>query len=491
MNENIKLTEQEIIRREKLKKYEDLGVETFKKFDHEKINIYSNEIIDKYSNFTKDDLLEKQIKLIVAGRVLTQRGPFIVIQDTNGKIQLYIDKKELEEQKETLALLDIGDIIYVKGTLMKTMKGELTIKVNFFDLLTKGLTPLAEKYHGLVDVEERYRKRYLDLISNPNIKEIFWTRTKIISKIREFFDKQNFMEVETPMLHSILGGANAQPFKTYHNSLSSSFNLRIATELPLKKLLVGGIDRVYEIGRIFRNEGIDTTHNPEFTSIEFYQAYSNLEIMMEQTENLIKFIAKELGLSKIKNHDVEIDLLSDFKKINMVDAVSEATKVDFRNIDLEKATEIAKAYKIKVEKYFKVGHIINELFELLIEKTLVQPTFVMGHPIEVSPLAACSKDKRFTERAELFINTKEYANMFTELNDPLDQRRRFEAQFEEKESGNEEASEIDEDFLNALEYGLPPAGGCGIGIDRLVMLLTQKESIREVILFPTLKKKQL
>lgn len=313
-------------------------------------------------------------------------------------------------------------------------------------------------------------------------------RTKIIKTIREYFDSLGYLEVDTPVLHPILGGAAAKPFITYYNALSKNFYLRIATELPLKKLLVAGLERVYEIGRIFRNEGVDTTHNPEFTSIEFYEAYSDVYGMMNRTEELFKFLCKKLNIKKVKFNGKDIEFKFPFNRINMVDAVSEKIGLDVRNLSNEEAIKVAKKHGIKVEKYYTLGHIINDLFEKYIEETLIQPTFVYGHPIEISPLAVKDeKDPRFTHRAELFINTKEFANMFTELTDPIDQLERFEAQLSEKEAGNEEANEIDWDFVNALEYGMCPAGGCGIGIDRLVMLLTENDSIREVLLFPQLK----
>ncbi|MGZ9755952.1 lysine--tRNA ligase [Mycoplasma sp. 246B] len=484
-----KYSEQEQIRRKKLQIYEQLGVEAFAKADNLKELSYSDDIEKAYSNVTKEHLEEKSHFLAIAGRIMTMRGPFILLKDYHGKMQVYFNKKQDEQLAKLVDTLDLGDIIYVEGSVMKTNTGAVTVKATHIKLLTKALKPLPDKYHGLSDVEERYRKRYVDLIVNDEVKDVFWTRTKIISQIRKYFDALEYMEVETPFLNDYLSGAAARPFTTHHNALDQEFILRIATEIPLKKLVVGGIDRVYEIGRIFRNEGIDTTHNPEFTSIEFYEAYSNLEGMMNRTETLLKTIARNLGKEKVINKGVEIDLSKPFKRLDMVDAVSEATNVDFRNISLEQAIEVAKNNGVKIQKFFKLGHIINELFEELIEKTLIQPTFVYGHPIEISPLTAKSKDPRFTERAELFINTKEYANMYTELSDPIDQLQRFQEQLQEKENGNDEASDIDWDFVDSLEYGMPPTGGCGIGIDRLTMLFTEKDSIRDVLLFPTLKRK--
>ncbi|VEU70024.1 lysine--tRNA ligase [Mycoplasmopsis glycophila] len=485
-----KFTEQEQVRRNKLDFYKEKGVEAFAKADNLKALSYSDEIESKYAPFSKEELAEKAESVAVTGRVMTKRGPFIVLQDYHGRIQIYFNKKENVELTEIVDSFDLGDIIYVVGQVMKTNTGEVSVKATEIKLLTKALKPLPDKFHGLSDVEEKYRRRYVDLITNEESKKVFWTRTKIISEIRSYFDNLEYMEVETPFLHDYLSGASARPFKTHHNALDQEFVLRIATEIPLKKLLVGGIDRVYEIGRIFRNEGIDTTHNPEFTSIEFYEAYTNLEGMMNRTEELIKRIAHKLNKTTVINKGVEIDLTKPFNRIDMVEAVSEATGHNFREISFEEAVEVAKKHGVKIQKFHQLGHIINELFEELIEKTLIQPTFVYGHPIEISPLTAKGDDPRFTERAELFINTKEYANMYTELSDPIDQLERFEAQLEEKNNGNDEASDIDWDFIDAIEYGMPPAGGCGIGIDRLTMLMAEKDSIRDVLLFPTMKKKQ-
>ncbi|UVD81712.1 lysine--tRNA ligase [Mycoplasma iguanae] len=484
-----KFSEQELVRRDKLAKYKEMNINPFA--ETEKISDNSKTILEKFDIFSKEELIQKKAEISVAGRIITSRGPFIIIQDLYGKLQLYFNKKEYPKLNELVETFDLGDIIFARGFVMKTNTGQVSLHVDDIKLLTKSLKPLPEKYHGLVDVEERYRRRYLDLLTSEESKNIFISRTKIISFIRKYFDSQDYLEVDTPVLQPILGGASAKPFTTHHNALDMPFYLRIATELPLKKLLVGGLEKVYEIGRIFRNEGVDTTHNPEFTSIEFYEAYSNLESMVQQTENLIKSLAHYLNKTEIEYDNKTIYLNKPFARINMVEATSKAVGVDLKEISLVDAKKIAQKHNIKVEKYFTVGHIINELFEELIEKTLIQPTFVYGHPIEISPLAKNnSLDARFTDRAELFINTKEYANMFTELNDPIDQLKRFEDQLKERESGNDEASEIDLDFIEALEYGMPPAGGCGIGIDRLVMLFTQKMSIREVLLFPHLKNKK-
>ena len=480
-----KFTEIEKIRREKITKIKELGFLPWSRNVDYVDN--SKTLHEKFNNLSKEELEKQKNISSTVGRIMTMRGPFIICQDSEGIVQAYVSK---DIDNKIIDLLDIGDIIRFEGIVMKTNTGTISIRASKLEILSKSLKPLPEKFHGLKDVEERYRRRYLDLIMNNEVKKTFWTRTKIISLIRSYFDGLNYMEVETPVLQSILGGAAARPFETFHNALHMDFYLRIATELPLKRLLVGGIDRVYEIGRIFRNEGIDTTHNPEFTSIEFYEAYSNLEGMIERTESLISNIAKKLDKEKIEYNGKQISLKTPFNRINMVDEVSKATGKDFRKISLDEAKEIAKKHKIKLEKYFTTGHIINELFEILIEEKLVQPTFVIGHPIEISPLAATNiDDPRFTDRAELFIDGREYANMFTELNDPIDQLNRLEEQMKERESGNDEANEIDLDFVESLEYGMPPAGGCGIGIDRLVMLFTGKHSIREVLLFPHLKNK--
>lgn len=484
-----KFTEQEQIRRNKIASLKEKNLLAFASTI--KPNFTSQELIDQYDKLSREEIESKNVNVILNGRVIAQRGPFIVLQDKNATIQAYINKTGdvLDANSlEVIKQLDLGDIVSVSGLLSKTHTNALMIKASKVSLLTKALKPLPDKFHGLSDVEERYRHRYVDMIVNPEVKKTFMLRTKIIKTIREYFDSLGYLEVDTPVLHPILGGAAAKPFITYYNALSKNFYLRIATELPLKKLLVAGLERVYEIGRIFRNEGVDTTHNPEFTSIEFYEAYSDVYGMMNRTEELFKFLCKKLNIKKVKFNGKDIEFKFPFNRINMVDAVSEKIGINVRNLSNEEAIKVAKKHGIKVEKYYTLGHIINDLFEKYIEETLIQPTFVYGHPIEISPLAVKDeKDPRFTHRAELFINTKEFANMFTELTDPIDQLERFEAQLSEKEAGNEEANEIDWDFVNALEYGMCPAGGCGIGIDRLVMLLTENDSIREVLLFPQLK----
>lgn len=483
-----KYTEQEQVRRNKLNFYSENNIAPFKKaYDLGKL-VLSQEIVNNYDSFSREELEEKNISVNVAGRLMTVRGPFLVLKDSKGLVQVYFNKKSDENVAKIVGTFDIGDILWVSGTVMKTHTNALTLKCNKIELLTKALKPLPEKYHGLVDTEERYRRRWVDLITNEESKNKFILRTKIIKWIKEYFDNLDYLEVETPFLQDYVSGAAAKPFTTHHNSLNQEFVLRIATEIPLKKCVVGGLERVYELGRIFRNEGYDTTHNPEFTTIEFYEAYSNVEGMMDRTEELFKVLCQKLGKSVFVNNGTEVDLSKPFKRINMVDAVNEKTDKDFRNISLDEAILEAKKHNIKIEKFWTTGHIINALYEELVESSLIQPTFIYGHPIEVSPLSAKASDPRFTERAELFINTKEYANMYTELSDPIDQLERFKSQIDEKKAGNDEASDIDWDFVDALEYGMPPTGGCGIGIDRLIMLLTETSSIRDVLLFPTLKR---
>ncbi|MGX9339760.1 lysine--tRNA ligase [Mycoplasma sp. 2261] len=482
-----KYSEQEQIRRNKISILAQKNIRAFNSTIRPTIS--SQEIMKLYESKTREAIDAENKFVVFNGRVVAQRGPFLVLQDRNGKMQIYIDKKILDEfSQEVLKQLDLGDIISVEGFISKTHTEALMIKASKLVLLTKSLKPLPDKYHGLVDAEERRRHRYVDTIVNEESKNTFILRTKIIKGVREFFDNLDYLEVDTPVLQPILGGAAARPFKTFYNALNREFYLRIATELPLKKCIVGGLERVYEIGRIFRNEGVDSTHNPEFTSIEFYEAYSDMWGMMERTEGVFKHLTTKLNIKNVKFNGYEIEFKYPFAKINMVDAVSQKIGINVRNLSDAQALELAKQHGIKTQKYYKLGHVINELFEKYIEETLIQPTFVYGHPIEISPLAFKElDDDRFTQRAELFIGTKEFANMFTELSDPIDQLERFESQLEERENGNEEANEIDWDFVNALEYGLPPTGGCGIGIDRLVMLLTQNDSIREILLFPQLK----
>ncbi|MCY2902923.1 lysine--tRNA ligase [Mycoplasmopsis arginini] len=482
-----KYSEQEQIRRNKISSLAEKNIRAFNSTI--KPTISSVGIQELYADKTREEIDADNKFVIFNGRVIAQRGPFLVLQDRDGSMQIYVDKKTLDEvSSEVLKQLDLGDIISIEGLVSKTHTEALMVKASKITLLTKALKPLPDKYHGLVDPEERRRHRYVDTIVNEESKNTFILRTKIIKGVREFFDNLDYLEVDTPVLQPILGGAAAKPFITFYNALNRNFYLRIATELPLKKCIVGGLERVYEIGRIFRNEGVDSTHNPEFTSIEFYEAYSDMWGMMERTEGVFKHLTKKLNIDKVKFNGYDIEFKYPFARINMVDAVSKKIGIDVRKLNDLEAIELAKKHGIKTEKYYKLGHVINDLFEKYIEETLIQPTFVYGHPIEISPLAFKElDDERFTQRAELFIGTKEFANMFTELSDPIDQLERFEAQLDERENGNEEANEIDWDFVNALEYGLPPTGGCGIGIDRLIMLLTQNDSIRDILLFPQLK----
>lgn len=485
-----KLTDLEIIRHNKIKEMLSKGINPYPSFN-KKITHLSVELKKNFDSKSRDQLIAEENVVSIAGRVMLMRGPFIVIMDSAGKTQGYIDKNN-KTLMEAINFVDIGDIVWTNGRLMKTNTGELTIRMNKIFILSKSLKPLPEKYHGLVNVEDRYRKKYLDLIMNSNARDTLLQRTKIMRWIRTFFDDLGYVEVDTPVLHSYLGGASAKPFVTHHNSLNSDFYLRIATEIPLKKLIVGGIGRVYEIGRLFRNEGIDTTHNPEFTSIEFYESYSNLEGMMNRVEEVFRFIAKNLNLEKMEYKDQKIDFSKKFARVNMIDAIYNETKIDFRKVTtLNEAKKLAKESNINIEDFFEVGHIINCFFEEYVEDKLQQPTFIYNYPIEISPLAATNiDDLKFTDRAELFICGKEYANLYTELNDPIEQLRRFKLQLNEKKLGNDEANEIDHDFIDALEYGMPPTGGAGIGIDRMIMLFTNHTSIREVITFPHLKNKK-
>jgi lysyl-tRNA synthetase, class II len=395
-----------------------------------------------------------------------------------------------KEEYEQLHLLDLGDIIGVNGEVFKTRAGEVSIRAKTITIMCKSLQILPEKFHGLKDQDLRYRQRYVDLIVNPEVKETFKLRSRMLKAVREYLDERDFLEVETPILSTIAGGANARPFTTHHNTLDLDMYMRIANELYLKRLIVGGFEKVYEMGRMFRNEGMSPKHNPEFTNIELYQAYVDYEEMMRLTENLVAYVAeKTLGTLKIDYQGTEIDLTPPWNRIDMADAVKEYAGVDFSKIESdEEAIKIAQAKGIEVRKGMKRGHIISEMFEEFCEKHLIQPTFVTGHPVEVSPLAKRNPDDpRKTNRFEAFINTWEIANAFSELNDPIDQRRRFEAQVEQKSQGDSEAHPMDTDFINALEVGMPPTGGLGIGIDRLIILLTNQKSIRDVLLFPTMK----
>lgn len=491
--EERKFSEQELVRREKLQELIDKGIDPFgQKFD---VTAYSKEIKEKYGDKTHEELEEMAVEVKLAGRIMTKRRKgkvcFMHIQDRDGQIQLYVRKDAIgEDVYELVKKGDIGDIIGVKGTVFMTNTGECSVKVEEYTHLTKALRPLPEKYHGLTDVEERYRRRYVDLIMNEDARKIAFTRPKIIRSIQHYLDNKGYVEVETPVLNPILGGASARPFVTHHNTLDVNFYLRIATELSLKRLIVGGMDAVYEIGRLFRNEGMDRTHNPEFTTIEVYKAFSDLEGMMDLTEGIISNAANEVcGTYEIEYKGHKISLAPGFKRISMTDAIKEKTGIDFDgDMTFEDAKKLAEEHHIEIEPHYEYGHIINEFFEKYVEETIVDPTFVYGHPVEISPLARKNpEDPRFTQRFELFICGNEYANAFNELNDPDDQYERFANQLKEKELGNDEANEMDLDYVEALEYGLPPTGGMGMGIDRLVMLLTGQESIQEVILFPQMK----
>ena len=488
-------TEQELVRREKMKELESLGIDPFgSRFD---VTSNSKEIKEKYADKTKEELHEIDIPVIVAGRIMTKRGKgkagFMHIQDKFGQIQIYVKLDNVGEEQYTLfEKADLGDIVGIEGTVMRTNMGELSVKANKYIHLVKALRPLPDKYHGLADVEERFRRRYVDLIMNEEARRVAFMRPKIIRSIQHYLDNLGYTEVETPVLQATLGGAAARPFITHHNTLNMEFYLRIATELPLKRLLVGGMDAVYEIGRLFRNEGMDRNHNPEFTTIEVYKAYSDLEGMMDLTEGIIGNVAMEvLGTYDINWKGHNISLKPKFKRAHMVDLIKEKTGINFFDqMSLEEAKKLAVEHGIELEDHFSYGHIVNAFYEKYVEDTIIDPTFVYGHPIEISPLAKKDpKDPRFTQRFELFICGSEYANAFTELNDPIDQYERFENQLKEKELGNEEANDMDIDYVEALEYGMPPAGGMGMGIDRLVMMITNSENIREVILFPHMKNK--
>ena len=469
-------TEQELVRREKLDYLVSKGINPFgSRFD---VTSNSKEIKEACSDKTNEELEEMNMQVRVAGRIMTKRGKgkagFMHIQDKYGQIQIYVKLDNVGEEEYDLFLrADLGDIVGIDGTVFRTHMGELSIKCTKYTHLVKALRPLPDKYHGLVDVEERFRRRYVDLIMNEDARRVAFARPKIIRSIQSYLDNLGYVEVETPVLNSILGGAAARPFITHHNTLNMEFYLRIATELPLKRLLVGGMDAVYEIGRLFRNEGMDRNHNPEFTTIELYKAYSDLEGMMDITENIIANAAMTVnGTTDITWKGHTFSLAPKYKRIHMVDAIREVTGIDFfKDMSLEEAKELAISHNIPIEEHFSYGHIVNAFFEKYVEETIVEPTFVYGHPIEISPLARKSSDPRFTERFELFICGGEYANAFTELNDPIDQYERFVNQMKERELGNDEANEMDIDFIEALEYGMPPAGGMGMGIDRLVMPL--------------------
>lgn len=452
--------------------------------------------VTHHSTDVKENYAELEGKTVrVAGRMMSKRimgkASFCNIQDLKGNIQSYVARDSIgEEEYKAFKKTDIGDIVGIEGEVFTTKTGEISIHASKLTLLSKSLQILPEKFHGLTDTDTRYRQRYIDLIMNNESKDTFIKRSQIISAIRRYLDTQGFMEVETPMLVSNAGGAAARPFETHHNALDEDFKLRISLELYLKRLIVGGLERVYEIGRVFRNEGIDTRHNPEFTLMELYQAYTDYHGMMDLTENLFRYVANEvLGTTKITYKGVEMDLGKPFERITMVDAVKKYSGVDFGEIKtLEEARKVADEHHIEYEKRHKRGDILNLFFEEFVEEHLIQPTFVMDHPVEISPLTKKKPENPdYVERFEFFMNGWEMANAYSELNDPIDQRERFKAQEEQLAQGDEEANTTDEDFLYALELGMPPTGGIGYGIDRMVMLLTDSPSIRDVLLFPTLK----
>jgi lysyl-tRNA synthetase class 2 len=487
------LNDQLLVRRQKMTAIQENGQDPFgSRFERTHL---STAVREQFADQTKEQLEENLQEVIIAGRIMTKRGKgkagFAHIQDLGGQIQIYVRQDHVgEEAYDLFKQADLGDIVGVRGNVFRTQVGELSVKAEGFTFLTKALRPMPEKFHGLQDVEQRYRQRYLDLMTNEDSKNTFITRSKIIRAIRNYLDNAGYLEVETPMLHTIAGGAAARPFITHHNALDMELYMRIAIELHLKRLIVGGLEKVYEIGRVFRNEGISTRHNPEFTMIELYEAYADYKDIMSLTENLIAHVAQEvLGTTLVQYGEDQINLAVGWRRVHMVDAVKEATGVDFwQPMTKEQAQALAQEHGVEVKAAHEVGHIINEFFEQKVEETLVQPTFVFGHPVEISPLAKKNpEDERFTDRFELFIVRREHANAFTELNDPIDQRERFEAQLAEKEAGNDEAHEMDNDFIEALEFGMPPTGGLGIGIDRLIMLLTNSPSIRDVLLFPTMR----
>ena len=488
-------TEQETIRREKLDFLKEKGIDPFgSKYE---ITANSRDLKEEFKDKTTEELDEIKKEVSIAGRIMTKRGKgkagFMNLQDKYGQIQIYVKLDNVgEDAYSVFDKSDLGDIVGIKGTVMRTHMGELSIRATEFTHLVKALRPLPDKFHGLVDVEERFRRRYVDLIVNEDARRVAFARPKIIRSIQRYLDNLGYTEEETPVLGTILGGASARPFITHHNTLDIDMYLRIATELSLKRLIVGGMDAVYEIGRLFRNEGMDKNHNPEFTTIEVYKAYSDLQGMMELTEGIICNACMELnGTYDIEFRGQKISLKPGFKKISMCDAIKKETGIDFKKVTtFEEAKKIAEEHGVEVEAHFGYGHIVNAFFVKYVEETLIEPTFVYEYPIEITPLAKKeAEDERFTYRFELFIAGGEYANAYTELNDPIDQYERFENQLKERELGNEEANEMDIDYVEALEYGMPPTGGMGMGIDRLVMLLTNSETIREVILFPTMKLK--
>ena len=475
------------VRREKLDKLQSEGKDPFKIVKYP-VDTHSTDILNDFEGYEGKTV-------VVGGRLMAKRvmgkASFCNVQDRNGRIQVYVSKNDIgEESYADFKKYDIGDILGIKGFVFKTKMGEISIHASEVVLLSKSLQILPEKFHGLKDQETRYRQRYVDVIVNPEIKEVFFKRSAVIKAIREILDSKGFLEVETPTLQTIPGGAAARPFITHHNALDIDMYCRIALELPLKRLIVGGFERVYEIGRVFRNEGIDLRHNPEFTLMELYQAFTDYNGMMDITEELFRGVAQKVNGTTIVNYGGhEIDLGKEFARMTMVDAVKKYSGVDFDAVkDTEEARKIAKEKGVEFEERHVKGDILNLFFEEFVEKNIVEPTFIMDYPVEVSPLTKRKPDKpEYTERFELFILGREYGNAYSELNDPIDQRKRFEHQEAMRAAGDEEANMIDEDFMTALEYGMPPTGGLGVGIDRMVMLMTGQNSIRDVILFPTMR----
>ena len=487
-----KLTDQELARRAKLPRYEEMGIDPFgSRYD------WKDRICDlrqKYGDLSPEELEQKNISVDIAGRIVSLRkmgkASFFNLKDELGRIQVWIGRDSVGEENYALfKLSDLGDIAGVQGTLMKTQTGEFTVRCTKYTHIVKCLKPLPEKFHGLTDTEDRFRRRYLDLIVNDDSRKMALLRPRIVREIQNYCDSLGFVEVETPILSPILGGASARPFVTHHNALDKDFYLRIATELNLKKCMVGGIDRVYEIGRIFRNEGIDTRHNPEFTTIELYQAYGDLGSMKSWVEGLFDSLCKKLGKTTFHWMGNDIDFSKGFRWVSMAEAIQEKTGVDFtKQMTFEEAVALAKEHNVPLQKSWNsVGYIMNAFFDEFVEKSLIQPTFIHTYPVEVSPLTKRSKDPRFVERFEFFIGGTEMGNAYSELNNPFDQKERFDAQLAARERGDEEAADIDFSFIDALDYGMPPAGGIGCGIDRLCMLLGEQDNIREVILFPTMK----
>ena len=475
------------VRMEKLKELQNLNKDPYEITKFNVTNL-SNEIIENFESYD-------QKEVVVAGRIMAKRimgkASFCHIQDSTGKIQSYVSTNDLgDESYKTFKSYDIGDIIGIRGFVFKTKTEEVSIHAKEVTLLSKSLRPLPEKYHGLKDTDLRYRQRYVDLIMNPEVKKTFIARSKIMSRIRQILDAKGYIEVETPILNTIAGGATARPFITHHNTLDIDMYLRIAPELYLKRLIVGGFNKVYEIGRLFRNEGMDIKHNPEFTSIELYSAYEDYNDMMDISEEIISTLSLEIrGTTDIEYMGNSISLAKGFKRITMIDAIKNVTGIDFNTIDTdEDAVKASKSLGIETDEKLCRGKVINLVFEEKVEETLINPTFILDYPIEVSPLTKKKKeDPRLTERFELFIGGREYGNAYSELNDPIDQLERFKAQVEARNAGDDEANMMDEDFVTALEYGMPPTGGLGIGLDRLIMLLTNEASIRDVLLFPTMK----